>query len=311
MSPSRRNLLVGFVVLVALVVLGWMILAFAGKASTYFLTKGTPVSLEADRADGVTEGSAVMYRGVNVGRVMRVRLASDNVHVLIELLVNQQSRPLPANLRAMIKSTGLLGATASIYLETEGEPSNEPLEPGKLIVGHFRPDFTALADDLRQREVIDHIDGAVQSFHRQMDSAGQLLQSANKIVSDPKTQESIQTTLANMRSASESANRVGTNLESLTKQTSDTMTSSRKHIDELSKQVGDRMDQLADVLQHLQAITAKVDAGKGTMGKLVNDDKVYESLADTARELNLTVLDFRRLVEQWEQEGVSVKLGGK
>ena len=35
---------------------------------------------------------------------------------------------------------------------------------------------------------------------------------------------------------------------------------------------------------------------------------LYESLLDTSRELNMTIKDFKRLVEQWEQEGVSFKL---
>jgi hypothetical protein len=37
---------------------------------------------------------------------------------------------------------------------------------------------------------------------------------------------------------------------------------------------------------------------------LVNDPKLYESLADTAAELNLMVKDMRRVIQQWEQEGI-------
>ena len=48
----------------------------------------------------------------------------------------------------------------------------------------------------------------------------------------------------------------------------------------------------------------KIDEGKGTAGALVNDPKLYESLADTAAELNLMVKDMRRLLAQWEQEGI-------
>ena len=56
------------------------------------------------------------------------------------------------------------------------------------------------------------------------------------------------------------------------------------------------------------AVAAKIDAGQGTAGQLVNDPKLYQSLVDSARELNATITDFKRLVEQWEQEGVSLKL---
>ena len=61
-------------------------------------------------------------------------------------------------------------------------------------------------------------------------------------------------------------------------------------------------------MQSFQSITQKVDEGKGTAGLLVNDPKLYQSLVDTSRELNATIADLRRVVQQWEQEGVSLKL---
>ena len=48
--------------------------------------------------------------------------------------------------------------------------------------------------------------------------------------------------------------------------------------------------------------------GTSSIGLLVNDPKLYESLVDTSRELNATITDLKRLVEQWEQEGVALKL---
>jgi len=41
----------------------------------------------------------------------------------------------------------------------------------------------------------------------------------------------------------------------------------------------------------------------------VNDPKLYEAMVDTIQELNGTVKDLKRLVQQWEQEGVSLKMG--
>jgi hypothetical protein len=40
----------------------------------------------------------------------------------------------------------------------------------------------------------------------------------------------------------------------------------------------------------------------------MNDPRLYQSLVDTSRELNATVTDLRLLIEQWEQEGVPLKL---
>ena len=73
MSAYQRNVLVGIVVLVGLAMLGWMVLQFANKAATFFLTSGTRITLNTPRAEGIADGSPVTYRGVNVGRVTGVR----------------------------------------------------------------------------------------------------------------------------------------------------------------------------------------------------------------------------------------------
>ena len=54
--------------------------------------------------------------------------------------------------------------------------------------------------------------------------------------------------------------------------------------------------------------TAARVVGPALAGLLINDAKLYESLVATARELNLTITDLKRLVQQWEQEGVYIKL---
>ena len=41
---------------------------------------------------------------------------------------------------------------------------------------------------------------------------------------------------------------------------------------------------------------------------LVRDPRLYDSLVSTANVLNEMMTDLRRLVQQWEQEGVSMKL---
>ena len=56
-------------------------------------------------------------------------------------------------------------------------------------------------------------------------------------------------------------------------------------------------------------VLQKINSGKGTAGQLVNDPKLYESLVDSSQELNATIKDLKRLVQQWEQEGISLKMG--
>jgi ABC-type transporter Mla subunit MlaD len=68
------------------------------------------------------------------------------------------------------------------------------------------------------------------------------------------------------------------------------------------------MDEVSRLLQQANEITRKVNEGQGTAAKAINDPRLYENLVSTADQLNATIKDLQRLVRQWEQEGVSLKL---
>jgi phospholipid/cholesterol/gamma-HCH transport system substrate-binding protein len=323
MSPYRRNILVGTTVLGALLVLGWMILKFGDRPAALFAPPQMLVHFKADRADGLGEGSAIQFKGVDVGRISTVKRTSDGLGVIIEGKLDR-SPPLPANVVGLIRQISQLGGSSNMQLVLKDAQPSGTLGNGDTVDAHFEglsllpPEFADLATDLRltskqfrESQVVLHLD-------QQVEKVGKLIESVNQLVSDPKLREDLKTTLAQMRTASESASRIGSKLDKLTDDASATMGDVRAtvkqtggNIDTITKQVGDRLQQIATTLDHFTSIAKKLDEGKGTAGQLVNDPKLYQSLVDTAQQLNLTVSDFKRLVEQWEQEGVHFKLGGK
>jgi phospholipid/cholesterol/gamma-HCH transport system substrate-binding protein len=327
MSTYRRNILVGFTVMGALVILGWMILTFAGRSLALLVKPSLPVTFISDRADGLSEGSAITYRGVQVGHVTRTRRLENQTQVAVDASMDP-TPPLPANVNAIIHSQGILGGTSSIVLELHGAVSSEHLKPGQIIAAKYvgldfmPPEFTALADDLRltsrqfrESNLIPHLDETVRALQDQIAKIGQAVDSVQQLVGDKKMREDLQASIANFRSATEGANRISANLEKLTGQASNTLKSAtttidktQMQIDTLSRQMSDRLTQVAKLLETFQQISNKVNKGDGTVGLLLNDPKLYQSLVDTSRELNATIKDLQRLVQQWEQEGVYFKL---
>lgn len=311
MSAYQRNVLVGIVVLVGLGMLGWMVLQFANKAATFFLTSGTRITLTAPRAEGIADGSPVTYRGVNVGRVTGVRrvLTDDREDVVIDALIDADP-PLPANLHGRIKQTSLLGGSAMVALEVDESAATRPgasknigfLGSGANLQADFVPDVTSLTD-------------SVQTLSA---SAHEMIASINKIVGDPKVSDDIRAALSNARQTLENANKVSARLDKLGEsfeKTADsaqttmgevqtTVKDARGEIKRMSDNLNQRLGQIAESLQRIQSVTQKLDQGQGTAGKLVNDPKLYDALTDTAAELKLTVKDLRRLIQQWEQEGI-------
>src|SRR4051812_33471129 len=222
MSPNKRNVLVGVVVLTALAVLAWMVLKFANRASEFFLTKGDHIRVVADRADGLSEGSAIYYRGVSVGRVLGVRLDESN-RVTIEAII-EPGRPVPVNVEGFIRTGNLLSATASIFLEPDpGKPPTRNLQAGDVIFATIPKgsaiipeEFTGLARSIQDQQLIRHLDETVITVRAQAERAGRLMESVNSLVSDEKMRSDLRTAMSNVRQATEQANQIEMKLDHFT-----------------------------------------------------------------------------------------------
>jgi phospholipid/cholesterol/gamma-HCH transport system substrate-binding protein len=311
----------------ALVALGWMVIKFGGGPATWFTPPKMDVKFIADRADGIADGSNLYYRGVVVGRVTNTRLGDPKHPVVIEAIVNRQP-PLPSNLIGVIKTNSLLGSGASIDLQIVGPEADTNLKDNTQLVAKYLgtqllpPEFADLATQLKETAQKLNDSGVITHLNETIEKTGRLAESLDTFVSDKGMRDNLSTTINNLRTASDSATRITGNMEKFSsnlndlsasasttiKSANDTIVKVNSHIDELSKQIDDRMLQTADLLKSFNSIAAKIDQGKGTAGLLVNDPKLYDSLVDTAREINLTIADLRRLVNQWETEGAYLRL---
>lgn len=327
MSPYRRNILVGVVVLGAMIFLGWMILKFGDQPAKLFADPTMPVYFTAGRADGVAQGSPVLYQGVNVGRVTGVKRMADGKGILIEAQVDL-APPLPANVGGVIVAQSLLGSGAGISLQLTGPAPAGQLAENTTLTARYvgleliPPELADLADELRATAVQLRESRIVEQLDQQVTKAGEVMDSVKSLLDDQQMRADLKQSLVNVRTATEQANRIGTNLEKFSNelekigqdasatvgQARVTLTQADEQIADLTKQVGRRLTQTAKLLETFQSISSKIDDGQGTAGQLVNDPRLYESLVATSRELNATITDLKRLVEQWEQEGVSFKL---
>jgi phospholipid/cholesterol/gamma-HCH transport system substrate-binding protein len=324
----------GLTVLGAVVIFFWMVLKFSTKTAELFGPPQMGLQFVSTRADGLSEGSAVYYLGVNVGRVTRIVRRQDGRGVAIDAQVDRDP-PLPGNVHAEITQSNLIGGASNIYLELNSKEPAGALIAGSSLeanymglqilpptvadaatqIGIMSEEVRKLSEQLRQSGVINDMDRAIKNIDEQAGKFGKMMDSAQTLLGDPAMRKNLNDAIANIRSTTEQTNRIAGKLDALSdslKNTSDTagvaMKDAQQHVDELSKQVGDRMVQIAALLASVQSITDKLNKGQGTAGQLVNDPRLYESLVDTSKELNATVVDLRLLIEQWEQEGMSLKL---
>ena len=280
---------------------------------------GARFTLTTNRADGVSEGAPVNYLGVNVGHVIKVEKLADNSGVSIVAVLNLKES-VPSNVEGTIRASAL-SSTAQIDLDPIGDPSTQPIVNNARIKAHFGgsglipPEVTHIATEIRQQQLIAHLTAAIDTLRAKLESAGKLIDSTDQVMADPTSQADLRSTLASLHKTSDNFEKFSERLNSIGDETTNTLRQARttiadsgSKVDTMSGQVTERMQQLAVVLDHVQSITDKVDRGDGTAGKLINDPRLYESLVDSSRDLDVTFKDMQRLVEQWEQDGFTLKL---
>jgi phospholipid/cholesterol/gamma-HCH transport system substrate-binding protein len=333
MTTNAKNFLVGICVLTGLAMLAWMILEFGGVLARPFVGPQNSVTVAAERADGISAGSPVLFRGVNVGQVVDVTVAEDLSGVIMHARLSATAR-VPANVQGVIRPQTLISGNNALSLELTGPPKGVLADGAQLTaemgsVNLLPKEFTSLAEELRltskqfrESGVVAHLDQTLGQATRQLAKAGEVMDSVQKLTSDPAMKKNLLDSIANVRDVTDSAKRIAADVQKFTgsldgissetagalRQAKTSIAATEKNINELSRQVGDRLMQVSDILDAFHSISQKIDKGQGSAGLLVNDPKLYEAMVDSAKQMNLVMSDLKRLVEQWEQEGVGLKL---
>jgi phospholipid/cholesterol/gamma-HCH transport system substrate-binding protein len=306
-----------------------MVLKFSSKTAELFAPPQIPVHFKTPRADGLSPGAPVEYLGVEIGRVTAMSRNPDGIGVTVDAVVDRDP-PLPANVHAAVLSTNALGGTSIVSLDLGDEQPHGALAANETIITEYRglqlnllpssvsqtatqigamsEEIRLTAKKLRDSGAIDDLDKTIKSFSVQAGKIGQLADSLQSVFGDSATQSNLKVAIGNLRATTDKLNALADSLQTASTNASVAIKSTGKDIDELSKQIGDRLTQVSGVLASMQSILDKVDKGQGAAGQLVNDPKLYQSLVDTSRQLNATVADLKRLVEQWEEEGVNLHL---
>lgn len=314
MPPNyKRNVITGAVVLSALAILVWMILTFSGRLMGIFKPRGTPVSFISSRGDGLSNGSPVLYQGVQVGKVIDVQRSEDNVHVKIIGEIDN-TPPLPHNLTGQIKYQSQLGSASQIELRVNGTPSgtlaaNQEIDIQFAGSSMFPPEMTDFVEQMNRQKLVVHVDQAIMTLQTQLEKFGDVMGSVQEVVGDKKFQDDLRATLSNIHNVTDRANKIAQNLDALTISANATLDKANRNLDKITLEMGTDLDRLGLVFKQFNEISEKVNQGKGTAGAFVNDPRLYDEMTATAKELHTVSATLERLVDQWEHEGVALHLG--
>lgn len=253
---------VGLFALVGIVILAYATLKVGDQSVV--AGGGYQVWTLFDTVVGLRPKAPIEMAGVEVGVVKKISLTPEGRARAI-LAINQKVR-LAVNAKALLRTRGFLGDT---YVElTPGDPELPPLKDGDQIIDtELGGDVNTLVN--RFNEVADDI----RSMTSELRGA---------------PVENLKEFIQVMRDVSvrneKNFDRIASNLAELTESLKDLVASGREDI-------RDSMDRIASIAQ-------KIDEGRGTIGRLVNDPETAEKLNEAIDSLNETLGGMPR----WELE---------
>jgi phospholipid/cholesterol/gamma-HCH transport system substrate-binding protein len=267
MSPELK---VGIFAIVVITIIAWATVRVSDRTSVS--GSGYTLSVVFDNATGLKKKAPVELAGVQIGVVKDIELV-DSSRAKVELLVSEGVK-LSEGTRSILRTRGFLGET---YVEiVPGAPELPTLgEDGEILfsartgdVNSLVGQFTLIADDIK------HVTASLRTMVGKDQNAP-----INRIVENLETfTEAIKNvTLRN----EDNIDRVTANLAAMTDQLREIIVRGQSDVEE-------SMDRIA-------SITRKIDEGRGTIGRLVNDEETVDKLNEAVDNLNETLGGFKRL----------------
>lgn len=276
MEKISNEVKVGILVFTALVLLS--ILVF-GVGEVRLFERGHRYKVIFDSSAGLNEGAQVRMGGVKVGSVTNVDFIDykGKRRVVVTILI-RKNLPLHGKDRFKITMTGLLGDN---YVEVDPGPSRaEVIKPGATIEGShvvgMDEMFKMVQDGLGSiNEMLD--EPTIESFKQTVGNVEEMSADLTYILGESR--EDITVTLGNLRSVSYT-------LDGMISRNEDNFDVT---MDNLSGMSGD----LRYTATSLRGIADGLEAGEGSAGKLLKDDRLYNDLIDATAEAKDLIKDVR------------------
>ena len=288
----RREFKIGIFAIIVILVSWWGISWLGGQ--DLFKSYNTYTVYYDEVSKDLQVSSRVYIRGVNVGNVQEIALDGDKVKVVIAV-EEQYADMIPDNTVALI-TEGMMGG-AQIVLE-QGD-SKSIAEDGATLEGRLDEGLMGLLAD-KGTELIDNLNTTIGNLD-------QTVSSVNGILDDNR--ENIGKVVANIESLSREVNSLVSNskgdintalndLASFTTMLKENTASIESMLGNLNKFSGNLADSdiianLTTTVEELNGIIATIESGEGSLGKLLKDDTIHNSLDETVNSLNALLTDLK------------------
>jgi phospholipid/cholesterol/gamma-HCH transport system substrate-binding protein len=283
------------VISLAILILGYSFL----KGSDVFSTENKFYAVYSD-VSGLAISKPVLVNGFPIGRVSKMELRPDG-QTLVEFKV-QDKYDIPKNTLARLEGDILGSKTINFELGNSKEMAEstdtlrafvkgglaESLQPvqkkAELIIGKMDSILTSVNAIMNPR-FQKNVDRSFNSIANTLQSLEGTSQKVDALVG--KQSVRINNILANVES-------ISANLKASDVYLTGTLANFNKISNDVAKSnIKQTLDNANKAVADLQNTIAKINNGQGSLGLLLNDDKMYNNLKDASANLNNLFIDIK------------------
>ncbi|MBC7493716.1 MAG: MCE family protein [Flavobacterium sp.] len=271
------------------------------------LTNYKVLFVKYDNVDGLAIAAPVTLSGLPIGSVKKITLQKTTGKLIVELQIKSDF-PISKSSEAQMYSPSALGGKQIAILPNLADKSIA--ESGNYLKSSEKQGITDA--------LVSQVGPVKDKIEKVLDNANVLLESVNQVF-DQKTRDNLQASLNNLNQTLAQFKIASTQVNELLADNKTKISSTISNIDKASSNFAKLSDSLskaniAKTIAKLENTLASVDkivfglqSGKGTMGKILKDETLYNNFSKTSKELELLLQDVRLYPTRY----VNVSLFGK
>lgn len=249
---------------------------------------------------GMLVSSNVFINGLRVGYVKEITTTNERADNFVVAFTVRSDIKIPKDSKILLFSSDLLGSKA---LKLQLGNSSKIISDGDTIKSD------------KELGMLDNLGASISPMMNNLDS---ILSSLNNIL-NIQNQNSLQNTIANIETTTERLGNITTNLDNLMSSEKTKLAKIIENTESITSNLKDNNQKLTNIIQNvdnivdsaakanigttlietgksiekLNTVLSVIEKGKGNVGLLINDEELYKSLDNSAKNLNKLIEDIK------------------
>lgn len=293
-NETKVGILASFAI--ALLIIGYNFL----KGNSIFSNE-TTLYARYTKVDGLTVSKPVLINGFQIGRVSKLSLQKDG-SIMAQFTINGKY-DIPENSIAKLEGTDLLGSKAIVM--SLGD-SKKMAEDGFVLNANV------------EKGLMEHVQPIQKKAELIIGKMDSILSSVNSIL-NPQLQKNVDKSFSSIAGTLASLEKTSTKVDALVGSESNRIDAILKNVEGITANLNNNNQKITNILANINTVTDKFAAanfkqtldnannaiadlqgiitnmknGKGSLGLLLNDTKMYDNLNNASKNLDALMIDLK------------------